>query len=118
MVRMMINWGIIYTWKGIMMYATYRRKMISLPRQFSLENAYPAVVAVTTWTKTIRSVTLKELKIYVGKFSARAEKFLKTIFSGIMEMGYENISFSVLKDDEMMSTSGNIIQSPASTKRK
>lgn len=90
-----------------MMEETYRRKTASLPRQLSFENAYPAVVAVTTWTKTIKKVTLKELKIYVGKFSASTEKLVKIMVSGIMETGYENISFSVLKDDEIINNRGN-----------
>jgi hypothetical protein len=46
----------------------------------------------------------------VGKFSARAEKFVKIIFSGIMEIGYEKISFSVLKEDEMITATGNKMQ--------
>ena len=83
----MINCGIMYTWKGIIIDATYKRKTASLPRQLSFENAYPAVVAVTTCTKTMISVTLKELKIYMGKFFANAKKFFKTIFSGMIETG-------------------------------
>jgi hypothetical protein len=55
-------------------------------------------------------VILKELKIYLGKFSIRARKFFNVAFSGIREIGYEKISFSVLKEEEIISTRGNKIR--------